>query len=290
MKRVFLLGAATLILSALEAAAAAPPVDLEAEYQGVIAAERAFSQLSVDTNAKNAFLANITDESIIFAPLPVLGKPLYQRIPVPPYRLEWWPQHADVARSGDLGWTTGPYELSFPGTSTRFYGYFATVWRKQADGTWRFVADIGTSLPAAPPLDVEPGPLDPRKLHASSTPTEGEDSLASLFAADTELGERTGEDLLPAYASVLAEDGRLLRPGQEAFVGHAAVAALLQAEPGTSTSAPIGGGVSAAGDLGYTYGLYENHGEATGTGAYLRVWERGPGSRWKLALEVLSPR
>jgi hypothetical protein len=48
--------------------------------------------------------------------------------------------------------------------------------------------------------------------------------------------------------------------------------------------------VSAAGDLGYTYGRYElTFKDATEKGYYARLWARDRGGPWKVVLEVTSP-
>ena len=66
-------------------------------------------------------------------------------------RLVWKPFAADVSRSGDLGYTLGTYEYRAPGpdgkTATH-YGKYCTVWKKQPDGSWKWVADIGNMSPA----------------------------------------------------------------------------------------------------------------------------------------------
>ena len=48
--------------------------------------------------------------------------------------------------------------------------------------------------------------------------------------------------------------------------------------------------VSASGDLGYTYGLYElRKGDVTVEhGSYVRVWKKD-GSVWRLVIDVMSP-
>jgi ketosteroid isomerase-like protein len=64
--------------------------------------------------------------------------------------LAWRPFHADVAASGDLGYTLGTYELHAKdeaGKATVAYGKYCSVWKKQADGSWKWVVDVGTSSP-----------------------------------------------------------------------------------------------------------------------------------------------
>jgi ketosteroid isomerase-like protein len=58
--------------------------------------------------------------------------------------LEWAPDFVDVSATGDLGYTYGKYMLSVPdsaGLPVKSTGIFHTVWKKQSDGSWRFVWD-----------------------------------------------------------------------------------------------------------------------------------------------------
>ena len=59
-------------------------------------------------------------------------------------KLEWSPDFADVAASGDLGYTYGKYtytSVDSLGRASKSDGIFHTVWKRQADGKWRFVWD-----------------------------------------------------------------------------------------------------------------------------------------------------
>jgi uncharacterized protein (TIGR02246 family) len=70
----------------------------------------------------------------------------------PGFSLAWTPERADVAVSGDLGWTTGTWELRRKGPAgdpVRRTGRYVTVWRKQADGAWKVVMDVGNQDPEA---------------------------------------------------------------------------------------------------------------------------------------------
>jgi ketosteroid isomerase-like protein len=58
--------------------------------------------------------------------------------------LEWKPDFVDVATSGDLGYTYGKYILTSTdstGIISEDTGIFHTVWKRQSDGTWKFVWD-----------------------------------------------------------------------------------------------------------------------------------------------------
>ena len=60
------------------------------------------------------------------------------------YSLTWKPDFVDVASSGDLGYTYGKYISTTTdsiGNSKVVEGVFHTVWKRQPDGTWKFVWD-----------------------------------------------------------------------------------------------------------------------------------------------------
>jgi len=59
-------------------------------------------------------------------------------------KLSWKPDFVDVSASGDLAYTYGKYTYSFTdstGTTIESEGVFHTVWKRQVDGSWRFVWD-----------------------------------------------------------------------------------------------------------------------------------------------------
>jgi ketosteroid isomerase-like protein len=65
--------------------------------------------------------------------------------------LTWKPVRAGMAASGDLGYTYGTYEFRSKdkdGKPTVSYGKYATIWKKQKDGSWKVVMDMGNSSPA----------------------------------------------------------------------------------------------------------------------------------------------
>jgi ketosteroid isomerase-like protein len=68
--------------------------------------------------------------------------------------LTWIPVHADMAASGDLGYTYGTYEFRSKdkdGKPTVEHGKYASIWKRQKDGTWKVVMDMGNSSPNPKP-------------------------------------------------------------------------------------------------------------------------------------------
>jgi len=65
-------------------------------------------------------------------------------------KVQWTSLRAEVSSSGDLGCTYGSYSTRMKdkdGKDTTFYGAYVTVWKKQADGSWKFLADAGVNTP-----------------------------------------------------------------------------------------------------------------------------------------------
>jgi uncharacterized protein (TIGR02246 family) len=72
----------------------------------------------------------------------------------PNVALSWQASKVEVARSGDLAYTTGAYTDAVKdpqGKLTTDRGKVLVVWKKQPDGRWKVVADTYNSdLPAQP--------------------------------------------------------------------------------------------------------------------------------------------
>jgi uncharacterized protein (TIGR02246 family) len=59
--------------------------------------------------------------------------------------LSWTTEKIEIARSGDLAYETGPYEFKMLDKKNKPMtqkGKFLVAWKKQADGSWKVVADI----------------------------------------------------------------------------------------------------------------------------------------------------
>jgi ketosteroid isomerase-like protein len=68
--------------------------------------------------------------------------------------LSWAPVYADMAASGDLGYTYGTFEFRSKdkdGKRTVEYGKYVSIWKKQKDGSWKVVMDMGNSSPGPKP-------------------------------------------------------------------------------------------------------------------------------------------
>jgi ketosteroid isomerase-like protein len=142
-------------LFALVLAACAPSVDVEKEKERIMQADRDFAALSVQSGAAEAFKHYAQEDAYLLPPNeePVRGRDKIVQGFVEfdkKFILNWEPQASEVAASGDLAYSWG----TSTGTSREtqqpaFRGKYLTVWKKDADGNWKFIADLGNQSPAA---------------------------------------------------------------------------------------------------------------------------------------------
>ena len=87
----------------------------QSALQEMVKTEQAFSQMAEEKNTRDAFMAFIADDGLLFRPGAVNGKKWMIEHPVPPSDkkplLAWQPAFAGMAASGDMGFTTGPWEV-----------------------------------------------------------------------------------------------------------------------------------------------------------------------------------
>ena len=147
-----LIGAAVLATVASLAAADALTTESVDRLAELVDAEREFARTSVASGMREAFLTFMADDAIVFRPHPVNAKSWYSERPDAPGVLDWVPVFADISLAGDLGYTTGPWEYVVEQSDTpTAYGHYVSVWRKQPDGSWRVVIDLGTVHPRPEP-------------------------------------------------------------------------------------------------------------------------------------------
>lgn len=114
----------------------------------ILEADLAFSEMSKAKGMRAAFMEYIDSNGVLLRPntLPLVGGQAIDYISQEndsSYSMVWEPQGALVAKSGDLGFTYGVYALTIKGKDSVKYGTYTSIWKKQADGKWKFVLDTG---------------------------------------------------------------------------------------------------------------------------------------------------
>jgi len=95
---------------------------------------------------KEAFLAYGDDSMVLLRPnsnplKAAMARDHLNKNDFGPNVLSWEPLDADIAASGDLGYTYGIYTVHLPDST--ILGTYATVWKKNLNGQWKFVLDVG---------------------------------------------------------------------------------------------------------------------------------------------------
>lgn len=286
---------------AFAAAGLSQKVDVAAELQSVVRAERAFSKMAAERGTRDAFLANMTDDAVVFGPEGAdNGRKVWTARPQRPGLLSWEPTYADVARSGELAYTTGPWEFREKSAADKpvAHGQFMTVWRKEPDGTWKWILDIGTSNP--PPATTPPSLEFPADFRKNTDKDKLNVNVAEvrekLLKLEREFSAASSKGTHAAFLAYAADDIRLIRQGSLPALGKEAMRRSLDAAPGTLLWQPAQAGASRSGELGYAYGTYEFRRGAQGgkpaaveRGNYVRVWKKKADGRWKVVLDLLEP-
>lgn len=151
------------------AAACSPcfAADHEALCSELAATERNFCAQVATMGLSEAFLANMADDAFNADGLR-LSKADYAEAdkqerakaatpppvgPDPSMQLTWAPIKVDVSGDGTLGYTWGRYDFSYKakdGKVSTETGIYLTVWKRQADGKWKYVFDGAPALSGTP--------------------------------------------------------------------------------------------------------------------------------------------
>jgi ketosteroid isomerase-like protein len=307
-----LLSACALIGSGSSAQSKRPPTQLPplpvkkrgfpAALAPVVGAEHAFAQHSIDQGMKPAFLAYAAPEGVIVnrqGPVNAIES-WSKREPAPTGLLTWWPTYADVSRAGDMGWTTGPFEFREKATQEKpdGTGHFFTVWRKQPDGSWKWVLDLGIQHPApavTETLLTYPASLKKNVKTAALSSADVDAARQSLTEAERALSDASASEGFRTALLARADDSlRFYRQGTYPLVGKESFAKAVKVLSEYVTWKPSKTDVAASGDLGYAYGRYElktnkSDEKPAEQGNYARVWKRERGGPWRVVFNVANP-
>jgi ketosteroid isomerase-like protein len=125
-----------------------PAYNYEKEKLVLLDADRAFSKMSEEKGMKTAFMDYIDSNGVLLRPgyLPIVGADavdFLSQLPENEYTMKWEPAGGDIAKSGEMGYTYGTFKITPNTKDTVVYGTYVSVWKKQADGSWKLVLDSG---------------------------------------------------------------------------------------------------------------------------------------------------
>jgi len=130
--------------------------NLKKEEAQLFQTEIDFAKLSETKGAAAAFAAYFAEDSVLLPHNgnPVMGRDAIVKYLGEGYTLLWKPLRAEVSKSGDMGYTYGTAETRWTdkdGKPQIRYGKYMTVWKKQRDGSWKVILDMGNNSPAPAP-------------------------------------------------------------------------------------------------------------------------------------------
>lgn len=149
----YTLGSAALLVAVLTGCARAP--DPAATRAALMDADRAFNHATAERRTDGWMEFFAEDGAMIRSAGTITGRTairedMAKAFADTSFTLTWEPLQADA--SGDVGYTNGKYEARFrdaKGNALVRTGRYLTVWKKQVDGSWKVVRDIGVQ--DAPP-------------------------------------------------------------------------------------------------------------------------------------------
>ena len=118
-----------------------------ANPQVLLDADIAFSDYSVKHGIQKAFIEFAHDSVVILKDkhMPLVGKQSlirsYEGKSDSGVILIWKPAKAIIAKSGELGYTYGFWTFVAKNDTSR--GTYLTIWKKDASGIWKYIADTG---------------------------------------------------------------------------------------------------------------------------------------------------
>jgi len=275
--------AVVLILLIAVSVCAQPPALRE-----IVDAERAFIEMARTQNRRDAFLFYLSDSAVTQGPQgPMKGK---SRIAAQPVREDWlfWEvAYSDIAASGDFGFNTGPWYYRPNRTDEKpvAFGEFNSVWKKQSDGSWKNILDIGISHgPSNDPVNWGTSRIAPVRSTDRKLPT--------AKSAELDFQVALGKNPAEAYRRFVSSEVRMMVIGHTPFVGSSLLDAYLAACPSSKDPVVLGSEIASSGDMGYVYGtvdvtVTQEGSPAVKRATFIRIWKR-EGKAWKIVLEVLS--
>ena len=258
------------------------PAPLSLAVQQIDDAERAFVQAVAQGGLVQGFRQFAAPDAVMFLPDPTPAGPALATARWPGDLL-WRTQYVGVASSGDLAFSAGVSLLR--GAGRPVGGFYLTVWRRQPDGSWKYVLDRAADMPPGI-WGAPPKPL----MTVNTEPPPGAPSDEGLREADGSLNIALPKGAAAAFAARLDDQALLVRSMRPAAQGRGRALGLVSESPPILEAFTVGGSRSIDGSLGYTYGRARWSSPAgPQAGYYVRVWRATP-QGWRLLADQLTER
>jgi ketosteroid isomerase-like protein len=132
----------------------APPDMRPADESAIRSADEAWSKVTAAKDIEGHLAYYADDASVLSPNAPIatgkeaLRTMISQFYAMPGFAVSWQPTKVEASKGGDFGYTVGTYEMSFndpKGKPVTDRGKYVTIWKKQADGSWKVILDMFNS-------------------------------------------------------------------------------------------------------------------------------------------------
>ena len=250
--------------------------------KGLINAERSFASYTTSHTIREGFLQYMDSAGIIFRQGNALNAlDTYGKQKPGPAILSWQPAFAILSASGDMGVTTGPYELrakSLQDTPVA-RGSFSSVWQINKKGEWKNLADLGVSYNT-----VYPAVKQVKEIVLLSKTNKTGKGFDEVLAIDKKFNQALQEKNKTEILSYLSPDSWLNIDGEMPIAGIASISKVLLKAPEIVLLNSFAGNISTAGDLAYIYGSVSNGNKKEN---YLRIWIF-KNRQWQIILQTIK--
>ncbi len=255
--------------------------------KSLVKAEKEFAASLAKNGAKTAYTTFAAADGLVFRPNPVNAKTFYASQP-DSKNISWTPIYAKVSRSGDWGFTTGPYVEKDDKTS---YGQYLSIWKVNGS-KWELALDLGTS--SNKPLNkVTPEFIEPKDFYKPKFLNDKQRAAGADIIATTEktLNTTLKSYGMPAFAGFLNHDARLLFPGYEPMIGKDNILPFFNSMISKITLKTTKVDKADGGDLAYTYGIatVDYKADLRESFNYVFIYERQADHNWNIIVQVFTP-
>ena len=150
-----------LVALILAGCCARAPFDAAAESQKLLQRDAEWADTAAAGKDVDKIVSYWSDDALVIEP----GQPVYEgkdairayvtaSLKTPGFKIHWMSEKPIFSPDGKMAWMWGVDEMTVPGPNgalMTLHDRGISIWRRDPDGVWRCVVDIGNESPAAAP-------------------------------------------------------------------------------------------------------------------------------------------
>lgn len=255
--------------------------------KSLVKAEKEFAESLAKNGSKTAYSNFAAADGLAFRPNPVNAKAFYASQPESK-DISWTPVYARVSRSGDWGFTTGPYAEKGDKPA---YGQYLSIWKANG-GKWELAMDLGTSN-NKPLNKVNPEFIEPKDFYKPKFLNDKQRAAGAEIIATTEktLNATLKSYGIAAFSGFLNPDARVLFPGYEPIIGKDKILPFFNGMVSKISLKTTKVNKADGGDFAYSYGVatIDYKADLRESFNYVFIYERQADHNWNIIVQAFAP-